>query len=155
MSLLDSVSPLGFGAPGRIGKGRGRQIICAGLEPRVKNNILIIDESGFARVCRSVLALEGFAVEALSESDPAGLELDRYDLIITSFPFGRRFFENIRQAGGSAIILSDALTGELMEELQGFTAVNCLVKPIDFSRLAQLVGQVVAGNFSGGGYSIG
>ncbi len=122
----------------------------------MKNNkILIIDESGFARVCRSVLALEGFSAEALSEPHPDALELDCYGLVITSFPFGRRFFETIRQASSSAIILSDSLNGELLAELQGFAAVNCLVKPIDFSRLAQLVGQTVAGNFSGGGYNIG
>lgn len=121
-----------------------------------KNNILVIDETGFAQICRSVLALEGFAVDALvaAANDSAVIDLDGYDLVITSFPYGRRFFEHIRQAASAAIILSDSLNGELVEELQGFNGVNCLVKPIDFSRLAELVGQVVAGKLSGGGYSI-
>lgn len=121
-----------------------------------KNNILIIDEVGFARVCRSVLALEGFGADALAAAaDECGeLDLNGYDLVITSFPYGRRFFDHIRQAASAAIILSDSLNGELVEELQGFNGVNCLVKPIDFSRLAELVGDVVAGNLSGGGYNI-
>lgn len=121
-----------------------------------KNNILIIDETGFARVCRSVLALEGFAVDALDgvAAESGDIDLAGYALIITSFPYGQSFFERIREAASAAIILSDSLSGELVEELQGFTVVNCLVKPIDFSRLAQLVGDAVAGNLSGGGYSI-
>lgn len=121
-----------------------------------KNNILIIDESGFSRVCRSVLALEGFAVDALAgaAAEPAEVDLAGYDLVITSFPYGRKFFDHIRQAASATIILSDSLNGELVEELKGFTAVNCLVKPIDFSRLTELVGRAVAGNLSGGGYSI-
>lgn len=121
-----------------------------------KNNILIIDEAGFSRVCRSVLALEGFGADALAaaEDESGELDLNGYDLVITSFPYGRRFFDHIRQAASAAIILSDSLNGELVEELQGFNGVNCLVKPIDFSRLAELVGDVVAGNLSGGGYSI-
>lgn len=121
-----------------------------------KNNILIIDESGFARVCRSVLALEGFAVDALAggAAEPAEVDLAGYDLVITSFPYGLKFFEHIRQTASAAIILSDSLNGELVEELKGFSAVNCLVKPIDFSRLTELVGRAVAGNLSGGGYSI-
>lgn len=121
-----------------------------------KNNILIIDEIGFARVCRSVLALEGFAVDALvgAVGEPGEVDLDGYDLVITSYPYGQQFFERIRQASSAAIILSDSLNGELVNELRGFAAVNCLVKPIDFSRLTELVGKAVAGNLSGGGYSI-
>lgn len=118
-----------------------------------KNNILIIDESGFARICRSVLALEGYAVDAVADG-AFPLDLDGYDLVITSFPYGRPFFSHIRQAASAAIILSDSLSGDLVEELQGFSSVNCLVKPIDFSRLSELVGQAVAGNFTGGGYRI-
>jgi DNA-binding NtrC family response regulator len=121
-----------------------------------KNNILIIDETGFARVCRSVLALEGFAVDALGGAAAEGgdLDLNGYDLVITSFPYGQRFFDHIRQAASAAIILSDSLSGDLVKELRGFAAVNCLVKPIDFGRLTELVGEAVAGNLSGGGFSI-
>lgn len=121
-----------------------------------KNNILIIDETGFARVCRSVLALEGFAVDALAGAagEPDDIDLKGYDLVITSFPYGQRFFEGIRQTASAAIILSDSLNGELVNELRGFAAVNCLVKPIDFSLLTELVGKALAGNHSGGGYSI-
>ncbi len=119
--------------------------------------ILVIDENGFSRVCRSLLEYLGYTVHAVDSPDTssAGCDLSAYDLLITSYPFGSSYLPQARARKSPVILLSNCISPELIRDIDDFSDLHCLIKPIDFDRFTELVKEKVEGTFvEQGGYTI-
>jgi hypothetical protein len=80
-----------------------------------------------------------------------------YGLVITSYPFGSLFFEEIRKKSIPAIILSDHINRDLIKALEDFdTSYSCcMIKPLDYEKFRTVVKQVICGEANiRGEYSI-
>ncbi|MGA7828175.1 MAG: DNA-binding response regulator [Geobacteraceae bacterium] len=118
--------------------------------------IIIVDESGFSRICFSILLDEGFAAESLvqgdSESRPLG---EGVSLLITSYPYGKALLDRIRDLTVPVIILVDHMGKDIVELLEDLENSYCMIKPIDYRRFTLLVKNLVNETvFRYGGYSI-
>jgi hypothetical protein len=125
------------------------------VEPK---KILVVDERGFAHVCRSLLELLGYRGESLVDQPqpPADLDLGHYDLLITSYPFGSSYLPHARRNNRPTILLSNFISAELIQDITDFSNLHCLIKPLDFPRFSALVRELVEGAMSPpGGYTIG
>ncbi|GAB4390640.1 MAG: hypothetical protein Kow0025_24060 [Thermodesulfovibrionales bacterium] len=117
--------------------------------------ILIIDETGFARVCSALLEFEGFGAETACQGLSGGLDGD-YGLVITSYPYGSFLFNEIEKRKIPVIILSDQINRDLINVLEGFCSSFCMIKPLDYQKFRSLVRQVMGGEtvFQQKGYNI-
>jgi DNA-binding response OmpR family regulator len=119
--------------------------------------IVIVDEAGFTRICRSILLEEGFHAESLVRGDT---ELPRclvegVSLLITSYPYGKSILKRLGNTTVPVIILADHMGKETIEILEGLENCYCMVKPIDYRRFTLLVKDLVRETvFHYGGYSI-
>ncbi len=119
--------------------------------------ILIIDESGFSRVCFAILEFEGYGVETITNCGDLATRLDNneFGLIITSYPYGAFLFEDIKKREIPTIILSDHINSDLIETLESFDNSYCMIKPLDYQKFTSLVRQVIKGEANiQGGYTI-
>jgi DNA-binding NtrC family response regulator len=117
--------------------------------------ILIIDEERFAKVCSALLEVGGYVperLECLDEID-SRFETHDYDLVVTSYPYGARFFDRIRNKKIPVLVLLDFISREIIEDLKKFKNSCCMIKPIDFEKLNNLIeqmtfkGQAIKGEF--------
>lgn len=117
--------------------------------------ILIIDESGFSRVCSALLEFEGYGAETVTGVEDLGNWLDDLGLIITSYPYGSFLFSELGKMEIPVIILSDHINRDLITVLEGFKNSYCMIKPLDYQKFRSLVRQVMGGaNEALGGYNI-
>ncbi|HEY4707443.1 MAG TPA: DNA-binding response regulator [Thermodesulfobacteriota bacterium] len=115
----------------------------------MSKKILIIDEAGFSRVCSAIFEIEGLKAEVVDASAPSGaFEWDGFDLVITSYPYGTSLFTELRKRRGPTMVLSDHFNENLLEALDSFEKVHCMIKPIDYQRFIALVKSVVNGDAS-------
>lgn len=121
-----------------------------------KEKIVIVDESGFSRICLSILLDEGFPAEVLirgeMEPHPFGEEVS---LLITSYPYGKALLNRVSDLTVPVIILVDHVGKEIIDVLEELDNSYCMVKPIDYRRFTLLVKNLLQDTvFHCGGYSI-
>lgn len=119
--------------------------------------ILVVDEPGFAKVCRALLRLNGFAVETAGEGENEDLYpvVDGYDLVITSFPYGAEVVETMREGNVPLLVLADCLSRDLLESVRSVRKSSCLIKPLDFEKFNSVVRRMLGdGDSLAGGYEI-
>ncbi len=122
-----------------------------------QETILIIDEAGFSRVCSAILEAEGYRAETIPHESPEPRALcnDGVGLVITSYPYGSRFFDDLCRFHLPIIVLTDHISKDLLSALEGLENTICLIKPLDYKKFTSVVRQMMAGNYaSQGGYSI-
>jgi DNA-binding NtrC family response regulator len=93
------------------------------LQPEREKRILLIDETGFCRICSAILGAEGFCTHTLSNAGKFHALLDKsndFGLIVTSYPYGLTLFEAMRKRSIPTLILSDHIDTELLRVLEGF-----------------------------------
>jgi DNA-binding NtrC family response regulator len=107
--------------------------------------ILIVDEERFSRVCSALLELDGYVPECLDCLGEIGSRLEEhdYDLVVTSYPYGARFFDRIRNKKIPVLVLLDFISREIIEDLKKFKNSCCMIKPIDFEKLNNLIEQMM------------
>jgi len=122
--------------------------------PASRKKILIIDESGFCRVCSALLKVVGFGMATCtytmrgSKNPLPSLDHDKIGLIITSYPYSLFVLQEIRRSRIPFIILSDNIDSKLISMLKGLTNSYCMIKPIDFQKLRELVTDIMNGHSS-------
>jgi hypothetical protein len=109
------------------------------------NSILIVDEQRFGKICSALVDLSGFSTEwaSGSEDDFHLRNLDRYDLIVTSYPYGRRILKLLAEKGRALLVLADYVCDELSSTLAERTNCFFTVKPLDFSNFGKLVKNIL------------
>jgi hypothetical protein len=124
---------------------------------REQEKIVIVDESGFSRVCLSILAREGFQVESVvqGETDFLRRRMEGASLLITSYPYGESVLGRLGEVSVPVIVLADHMGKEIIGILEGLENSYCMVKPIDYDRFTLLVKDLVNETVMPyGGYSI-
>lgn len=121
-----------------------------------KEKIIIMDESGFSRICHSILLGEGFPAEVLVRGDREPQPLgEGVSLLITSYPYGKAFLDRVSDLTVPVIILVDHVGKEVIDVLEELENSYCMVKPIDYRKFTRLVKNLVHDSvFHYGGYSI-
>ena len=112
------------------------------------NNILIVDEPGFSRVCSAILEKEGYGTSVISDvrKIESCINCNDFGLVITSYPYGANLFNNLKEAKIPTIILSDRLNSDLMASLEDFdnSMTHCMIKPLDYTKFRYLIRQVMS-----------
>ena len=122
-----------------------------------REKILIIDEAGFSRVCSAILEAEGYQSATVPHESAEAQDVchDDVGLVITSYPYGSRFFYDLHRFSLPIIVLTDHISKDLIAALEGFENSICMIKPLDYNKFTSVVRQMMAGTYaSQGGYSI-
>jgi DNA-binding NtrC family response regulator len=108
--------------------------------------ILIVDENSFSRICSAILENEGYETKILKDfgSLLPHFNNNEFGLVITSYPFGYFWFENIKKMNLPTIILTDHINRIFINILEGFNNSYCMVKPLDYQKFRSLVRQIVS-----------
>ena len=113
----------------------------------MKKQILIADEEGFGRICAALLEQEGYGTDVVSDVHrlQAIENCGDFDLVITSYPYGKAFIERLIDTGVPVIILSDRMSRELMSMFGHFdqTQSHCMIKPVDYRSFRALVNRTM------------
>jgi DNA-binding NtrC family response regulator len=116
----------------------------------IKKKILIVDESGFSRICSAILEKEGYGTNAICDVHKidSTMKYSDFGLVITSYPFGAFLLEKLMQAKIPTIILSDHMNRELMMTLEQFdkSLSYCMIKPLDYNKFRTLVNHTMHGD---------
>lgn len=123
-----------------------------------KKKILIIDEAGFSRICSAILEKEGYRTCTICDArkvEPTR-NFDDFGLIITSYPFGAPFLDELKKSCVPTIVLSDRLNKDLMATLETMnkSLLHCMIKPLDYTKFRALVGQVMGRDASSAGQAL-
>ena len=114
----------------------------SGFETITKKNILIVDESGFSRICSAYLEADE-AFVSVTIDDPQTFiyrkSLEDFSLLITSFPVSSPVYENIKKVSIPVVVLSDRLNLELIDFLKSLGNSYCMMKPLDYGRFKNLI----------------
>ncbi|WP_145924808.1 hypothetical protein [Syntrophotalea acetylenivorans] len=107
------------------------------------NHILIIDEQRAGRIFSALTTQSGYQTDWAGAEDILRHEIDRYDLIVISYPYGRGLMERLAEQGRALLVLADYVCDELSSILAG--RMNCFytVKPLDFSNFGKLVKSIL------------
>ena len=112
-----------------------------------KKTILIVDEAGFCRICSAILENEGYGTSSIPDVHQCDSALDgnNVGLVITSYPYGARLFEKLKENKIPTIVLSDQITKDLMLTLENFdkNLSYCMIKPLDYAKFRMLVNQTM------------
>jgi len=111
-----------------------------------RNRILIFDESPFGRVCSALLESSGYDAETVSAVGdvPSAGDINKFGLVITSYPYCTPLFEEIKKMGISTIILSDDIDENLFTILKNAKNSYCMMKPLDYEKFRSLVKRVMS-----------
>ena len=116
----------------------------------IKKKILIVDEAGFSRICSAILEKEGYGTNAVADIHLSDVDIDYNDigLVITSYPYGARLLEQLKEMRIPIIVLSDHMSGDLMTKLENFdkSLSHCMIKPLDYHKFRTLVNQTMNGS---------
>lgn len=105
--------------------------------------ILIIDDSVFSLICSSILELEGLKSQIYKNAESLlPLNGNKFLMIITSYPFGYSFFDEIKEINLPTIILTDQINREIMNVLKSIPNSYCMIKPIDYDKFRTLVKEI-------------
>lgn len=111
--------------------------------------ILVFDEERFSRICHALLQLDGYPTDCIGHKDvDIEDELDDYGLVITSFPYGVRLIGQLMHRQTPVLVLSDCLSGELLDCLQGIRNYLCMVKPLDYDQFRGKIRNVMSSDWS-------
>ncbi len=119
--------------------------------------ILIFDENIFSRICSAILELEGYKTRIVRGIDtlPKKSDYHKFGLIITSYPFGYAFLDEIKRINLPTIILTAYVNREIMSLLRSLTQSFCMIKPLDYHKFKNVVREIVTkGSPALKGYSI-
>ncbi|MCX7793590.1 MAG: hypothetical protein N2257_04170 [Thermodesulfovibrionales bacterium] len=119
--------------------------------------ILIIDEYGFSKICEAILGSSGYAVEIFSMvNDNINSKLNQYDfdLVVTSYPYGAVFFNEIKKKNIPVLVLADNIDQTLLKWLNDFNSSYCMIKPLDYHKFKTVIQKVIDGDININGYSI-
>lgn len=110
--------------------------------------ILIVDESGFSRICSAILEKEGFGTSVycdVQKLDPNVLNYNDFGLVITSYPYGALILESLKKLKIPTIILSDFINRDLMITMEDMdkSSSYCMIKPLDYNKFKSLVSQTM------------
>ncbi len=111
--------------------------------------ILLVEETGFLKVCSSILETEGFAVEAVAAAEDnlmSRLRMNDFTLVILSYPYGKFISDEIKKLALPVIVLSDHINEEIICMLERFEKSYCMVKPLDYGKFKHLVKQLMNGD---------
>ncbi|SPP99494.1 conserved hypothetical protein [Candidatus Sulfobium mesophilum] len=120
-------------------------------------DILIIAEDGFSRVCQALLECEGYHPKSVSDAQALCPEWHskKVGLIIANYPFKESFVDELKRKNAFVLILTDHISGDLIETLEILPNSFCMVKPLDYQKFKGVVREAMEGNFSDrGGYCI-
>lgn len=107
------------------------------------NHILIIDEQRSGRVFSALAGQNGYRSDWARGEDFPQQDLGRYDLIVTSYPYGRNFLQLLAEKGRALLVLADYVCEELSLTLMDRKNCFYTVKPLDFSHFARLVKNIL------------
>lgn len=111
--------------------------------------ILVFDEESFARICHALLQLDGYPADCLADIDiEEADELEKYGLVITSYPYGLSLFPRLMNRQTPVLVLSDCLSGDLLDCLKNFRNYLCMVKPIDYEQFRGKIRNVMNSDWS-------
>ena len=113
-----------------------------------EKQILIIDEHGFSRICSAIIEdIVGYETDVVANANelPSKLSNSELKLIVTSYPYGAFFLDEIKKTRIPTIILSDNIDGRLIDMIGDLHNAYCMIKPIDYEKFKSLVRQVVSG----------
>jgi len=85
----------------------------------------------------------GYRSDWVGAEDFPQQDLGRYDLIVTSYPYGRKILPLLAEKGRALLVLADYVCDELGLTLTGRTNCFYTVKPLDFSNFAKLVKNIL------------
>jgi len=107
------------------------------------NHILIIDEQRAGRIFSALATQSGYQSDwVLAENFPQG-DLGCYDLIVTSYPYGRNLLKQLAEQGRALLVLADYVCDELIVTLADQIHCFYTVKPLDFSHFGKLVKNIL------------
>jgi hypothetical protein len=108
-------------------------------------NILVVDEQRFGKICTALVELNGYGSEWASgcEDDFYQRDFERYDLVITSYPYGRLTLGSLVGKKVALLVLSDFACEDLMRAVEDNANFFCLVKPVDFSCFNHVVNNLI------------
>ncbi|MBI4847317.1 MAG: hypothetical protein HY808_01885 [Nitrospirae bacterium] len=116
--------------------------------------ILILDESGFSKVCSAILNDKGYQTTLAISSEEAAkfVSANGISLIVSSYPYALPLLRSKAIKDIPTIVLSDELSSELIETMKRIRNSVCFVKPLDFERFKYIVHGIINGylNLSGG-----
>lgn len=107
------------------------------------NHILIVDEQRACRIFSALTTQSGYQSDWAGAEDILRHDIGRYDLIVTSYPYGRKLLKQLAEQGRALLVLADYACDELSSILAG--RMNCFytVKPLDFSQFGKLVRNIL------------
>lgn len=109
------------------------------------HRILIVDDKRFGKICSALVTQSGFQSDWANgdEEGLSRLDLARYDLVITSYPYSRQVLNLLAEKGRAVLILADYACDELLAAVAH--RANCFyaVKPLDFSRFGHMVKNIL------------
>ncbi len=114
----------------------------------IMKKILIVDESGFSRICSAILEKEGFGTSVycdVQKLDPKVLNYNDFGLVITSYPYGALILESLKKLKIPTIILSDFINRDLITTMEDMdkSSSYCMIKPLDYNKFKSLVSQTM------------
>jgi len=107
------------------------------------NHILIIDEQRSGRIFSALASQSGYRADWAAWEELLRQDLGCYDLIVTSYPYGRKILKLLAEKGRALLVLADYVCDELSSTLAGRTNCFYTVKPLDFSNFGKLVKNVI------------
>jgi hypothetical protein len=119
--------------------------------------ILIVADEGFSHVCRALLECEGYRPKNVSATHalPPDWYDDKVGLIIINYPFRNSFVNALKRKNAFVLILTDHISGDLIETLESLPNSFCMVKPLDYQKFKGIVRKAMNGNLNDrGGYCI-
>ena len=109
--------------------------------------ILIVAEEGFSRVCHALLECEGYRAKSVSDTHVLSREWDdnKVGLIIVNYPFKDSFVNALKRKNAFVLILTDHISGDLIETLEILPNSFCMVKPLDYQKFKGVVRNAMEG----------
>lgn len=112
--------------------------------------VLVVDEPGFAKVCRALLRQNGIVAEVPKETGVPVVSAADYDLVITSFPFGEAMVSGMGKSEVPVLVLADCLSHDLLERVRSVSHSCCMIKPLDFDKFHTVVQRMLGNDDFGG-----
>ena len=131
--------------------------ILTGMFLNDMKEILIMAEDGFSRVCQALLECEGYHPRSVSDGHVLSPEWhdNKAGLIIINYPFRDSFVNELKSGNAFVLILTDHISGDLIETLETLPNSFCMVKPLDYQKFKRVVRKAMEGSFNDqGGYCI-
>ena len=109
------------------------------------NRLLFVDEQRFGKICSALANQNGYQSDWVPGGldDLSKLDFGCYDLVITSYPYGRQVLNLLAEKGRVLLVLADYACDELTTALANQAHCFYAVKPLDFSRFGHLLKNIL------------